>query len=388
MNVRLLVVAVVVAVLSLPMMAAEKVLIVVSSHGAEGEGERRAGFDFGELAQVYLVLSDNGFAIDIASPKGGAATPEDLDPEASYSQRFLADEKGKAALAKTVPIEAVNANDYRAIFVIGGKGAMFDLPNDAHLQKVVARIYESGGVVGAVCHGPAALVNVRLSNGAYLVADRKVNAFTEEEENVFAEEWLAKYPFILETELRKRGAQFEESALMMVHVATDGRLVTGQNPFSAARAAEGVVRALGRAVRERQPYTDEATILLIEELLDPNRAAAARAKFNTSPKQFQARLIAMYASFLLELASDDAGVRDAVALLTLADGHFVHPKVKLTLANAYVRMGESARAKLLLQAAQREFPQAKKITEMLEQLERTDRDDSAQTPNPSGRGSN
>jgi putative intracellular protease/amidase len=44
----------------------------------------------------------------------------------------------------------------------------------APLQQLAARIYENGGVIGAVCHGTIALGNIRLSNGQYLIHDRKV----------------------------------------------------------------------------------------------------------------------------------------------------------------------------------------------------------------------
>ena len=114
-----------------------------------------------------------------------------------------------AKLNNTLATNAVNANAYDAVFVVGGKGAMFDLPNDTALQSVIAQIYQQEGSVAAVCHGPAALVNVKLKDGSYLVANKAINGFTNQEEKLFGQKWINDFEFMLEDKLNERGAVFQ-----------------------------------------------------------------------------------------------------------------------------------------------------------------------------------
>ena len=136
------------------------------------------------------------------------------------------------------------ARGYAAIFFAGGHGTMWDFPDDARLQRLTATIYEKGGVVGAVCHGPAALVNVKLSDGSYLVAGRTVAGFTNEEEEAVG---LTKVvPFLLESRMIERGATITKAANFQAHSVADARVVTGQNPASATGVAEKIVGLLKR----------------------------------------------------------------------------------------------------------------------------------------------
>ncbi|WP_198555220.1 type 1 glutamine amidotransferase domain-containing protein [Siphonobacter sp. SORGH_AS_0500] len=119
---------------------------------------------------------------------------------------------------------------------------MWDFPENEALAAIGRKIYENGGVVSAVCHGPSALVNVTLSNGNYLVDGKKVNAFTNEEEVAVKLDKVV--PFLLEEKLKERGALFEKSGLWQPHVTVDQRLVTGQNPQSAKGVGEAVLAEL------------------------------------------------------------------------------------------------------------------------------------------------
>ena len=119
---------------------------------------------------------------------------------------------------------------------------MWDLPNNTAIAKIAADIYEQNGVVAAVCHGPAGLVNIKLSNGKYLLEGKKVNGFTNEEETIVG--LTNVVPFLLEDELKKRGGIYEKSDPWQVHVVSDQRLVTGQNPQSAKEVGEAIKEAL------------------------------------------------------------------------------------------------------------------------------------------------
>ena len=119
---------------------------------------------------------------------------------------------------------------------------MWDLSEDAALAALLSKGFESQRVIAAVCHGPAALVNVRLSDGSYLVADKRVCSFTNQEEAAVGLDSIV--PFALETVLRQRGAKFESGPMWSMHAVRDGNLVTGQNPASSAEVAREALKAL------------------------------------------------------------------------------------------------------------------------------------------------
>lgn len=117
---------------------------------------------------------------------------------------------------------------------------MWDFPDNRDIQRVTAAIYENGGIVGAVCHGPSALVNVKLSDGKYLVEGKKVNSFTDSEEKEVKKDNIV--PFMLESRLRERGAKFESAENWGNKVVTHERLITGQNPQSASSLGKTIVQ--------------------------------------------------------------------------------------------------------------------------------------------------
>jgi putative intracellular protease/amidase len=119
---------------------------------------------------------------------------------------------------------------------------VWDLPDNQEIAALATKIYENNGVVSAVCHGPAGLVNIKLSNGKFLIDGKKVSGFTNEEEIAVKLEKVV--PFLLEDQLKARGGIYEKSAAWQEHVVTDQRLVTGQNPQSAKAVGEAVKKAL------------------------------------------------------------------------------------------------------------------------------------------------
>ena len=131
-----------------------RVLLVVSSEGRD-QGRTRPGFEMDEFTQAWLILRRNGFEIDVASPRGGAVEADKYNATESFNAAALADPLAVRALAGTLPTAQLRAGDYRGVLVIGGKGAMFDLPADSALQRTIAAIWEQGGIVAAVCHGRA-----------------------------------------------------------------------------------------------------------------------------------------------------------------------------------------------------------------------------------------
>ena len=123
---------------------------------------------------------------------------------------------------------------------VGGSAIMFDAPDDTHLISLAKRIYEEqNGVLSAICHGVAGLVNIKLENGEYLVKGKVVNSFTNSEEG--NEKYI---PFLIERKLRERGASFKSASNWQEYVAVSGRLITGQNPASCKKLVAEIIKKL------------------------------------------------------------------------------------------------------------------------------------------------
>lgn len=219
-----------------------KVLFVITSHDALGSSGKKTGFHFGEAANAYKPFHDAGYDIDFASPKGGRAHHYGADLNDETQLWFIRNLDAADKLFNAKTLAEVDPANYDAVYFVGGHGVIWDLANDRTSEAIVRTIYEKGGVVGAVCHGPAALVNVKLSNGRYLVAGRKLTAFTDQEEREVKLDGVV--PFLTQSALESRGANFRAAANWEVNVQTDQRLVTGQNPASTKKMAEEMIRLL------------------------------------------------------------------------------------------------------------------------------------------------
>jgi putative intracellular protease/amidase len=225
----------------------KKILIALTSHGQLGATGRPTGFYLPEAAHPYHVFAAAGYRVDFVSPHGGEPPMDGVDRSDPIQAAFLDDVDAMAKVRATLRPEEVNPADYDAIFYAGGHGVMWDFPANTRLAEIARDIYEAEGVVAAVCHGPAALVNITLSDGRHLVDGKTVSTFTNEEEAAVG--LTEVVPFLLESRLRERGATITKAANFQAHTAVSERLVTGQNPASAAPVAEQVLQVLaGRPV--------------------------------------------------------------------------------------------------------------------------------------------
>ncbi len=220
----------------------KKILFVLTSHSERGGAGVPTGFHMSEASHPWKVLHEAGYEIDFVSPKGGVAPIDAFDLSDETNKEFWESDEYQLKIKNTMKPSEVDSSKYSAIHFVGGHGTMWDFPENEDLQKIGREIYENGGVVSAVCHGPAALVNLKMSNGNYLVDGKKVNSFTDAEEKKIGLENVV--PFLLESKLRERGAKFEKSDLWQEHVEVDERLVTGQNPASAKKVGEEVLNLL------------------------------------------------------------------------------------------------------------------------------------------------
>jgi putative intracellular protease/amidase len=223
-----------------------KILIVLTSHDQLGDTGKKTGFWLEEFAAPYYALKDAGAAITLASPKGGQPP---LDPKSDLPEnltelmkRFRTDKAVQADLANTKKLADVSADDFDAVFYPGGHGPMWDMPANATSIALIEAFVKADKPVGAVCHAPAALVNVRGKDGEYLVKSKRVTGFTNAEEEAVG--LTAVVPFLLEDRLKERGGVYSKGANWAPYVRVDGKLVTGQNPASSGPAAEELLKLL------------------------------------------------------------------------------------------------------------------------------------------------
>ena len=220
----------------------KKILFVVTSHDKKGSTGEPTGFYLSEVSHPWEILTQAGYEIDFVSPKGGKAPIDGFNLGDPVNKKFWENTVYRNKVENTMKPSEVNPDNYAAIHYAGGHGAMWDFADNEELATIAAKIYEQNGIVSAVCHGPAGLINIRLSNGKYLVDGKKVNGFTNEEEIAVKLDQVV--PFLLETKLIERGAIFEKSGLWQEHVVSDQRVVTGQNPQSAKAVGEAVLEQL------------------------------------------------------------------------------------------------------------------------------------------------
>jgi len=221
-----------------------RVLMVVTSHSQLGSTDEKTGLWLSEAAHPYYEFADHGFDVTFVSPEGGRPP---IDPRSSTADdptndRFNADSVAQARFSNSLTPGAVDPADFDIIFFAGGHGTMWDFPDNSRLARLAATVYDSGGYVGAVCHGPAALVNVKLEDGTYLVAGRRVTGFTNEEETARGLEKVV--PFLLQDRLTERGGDFVAGPNWQQNVVVSGHLVTGQNPASARGVAESIIELI------------------------------------------------------------------------------------------------------------------------------------------------
>jgi putative intracellular protease/amidase len=242
-----------------------KILAVVTSTNTMGNSGKSTGYELTELSRAYYVFKANGFEVDIASPLGGKPPVViDDDDMGEFDYAFLNDSVAQHKTDNTIAINNVLATDYQAIFFVGGKGAMFDFPNNKSIQTIVRDYYQSGKVVGAVCHGPAALVNVMLDNGQALVEGKKVCGFTNKEELLLISDAETIFPFLLQSKLTAQGAKFNEGGMYLNNVSHDKNLITGQNPWSTWALAETMIKQLGYTPKRRQITAEENAVTVLE----------------------------------------------------------------------------------------------------------------------------
>ena len=222
-----------------------KVLIPLTNHATLGDTDEPNGTYAPELTHALHVLAEAGIEYDLASIEGGSAPLYGTDIEDDEVNRhILASEEFRRRVDNTIPVSDINIDDYAAVYYPGGFGLLSDLACNEDFAALSAKHYENGGVLAAVCHGPAGLLPITLANGQKLLADKIVTAFTREEEIEFGT--IDKIPYLLEESLARLASQYRKVQPWQEFVVEDGRVITGQNPASASAVAKHIVKTIER----------------------------------------------------------------------------------------------------------------------------------------------
>lgn len=206
------------------------IVIILTNQKTIGHAGKKTGFHFSEFSHAYEFFKNHKYEIVVGSPLGGECPITSPHPEDSINAKFYNSPDKMKLVKETVKLDLLLNEQFDAVYGAGGHGTMVDFPNNATLEAIMNKTISRGGIVGAVCHGPAALVGAKGPDGKYLVDGRRINCFTNEEEK--KTQYYDDIPLFLESKLVEQGGKFECSSPRVGHVAVDGPIVTGQNPES------------------------------------------------------------------------------------------------------------------------------------------------------------
>jgi putative intracellular protease/amidase len=219
---------------------AHNVLFILTSHDTLGDTGKSTGYTVSEAADPWKVFSDAGWTVHVATVAGGPAPEDGFDPKDETQVAWRSDPHMRRQLEHAPTPANVNAAIYDAIYLVGGHGTMWDFPDDHDLATLICEVWDRGA---AVCHGPAALTTARLPDGSLLIDGKEVTGFSNTEEKAVKLDQVV--PFLLADRLAEAGGDYSQAAKWHEHVVADGRLVTGQNPASAAAVARKVLDLVG-----------------------------------------------------------------------------------------------------------------------------------------------
>lgn len=253
-------------------MARPASILIVVTNQDKIDPEHPTGLWLEEFTIAYRRFLQAGYHLVVASPRGKAAAIDPLSWEHGVVEKHR---EAMATLRSTLPLARLSVSDFEAIYFVGGHGAKYDFPYHPDVDRLVHGFVQAGKLIAAVCHGPAALLGARLSDGTPFVKGRRVTAFTNEETRAIhlphelpfllkrlSQSWhmgMAENvmePIIqascytnvmwshLESQLRELGAKFEAAPNWQDHVIVDHKLLTGQNPQSTDSLVSAVISAL------------------------------------------------------------------------------------------------------------------------------------------------
>lgn len=225
----------------------DKILFVVSNMKTYGNSSIKTSNHFGEIVYAYDVLINADYEVDFVSPNGGSVAFGYLNKTNSIQRKYLDNAKLLSKLKNTLTPKEVIVSSYKAVYYVGGGAAMFGVPENKHIQRIAIAIYEkNNGIVAAICHGSAGIVNLKTSKGAYIYKGKNVNGYPDKFERKEAA-YYKEFPFSIEQLLIKNGGKFSYSQKNRdKYYQVDGRLITGQDPSSAKIVAQKIIEILNK----------------------------------------------------------------------------------------------------------------------------------------------
>jgi len=226
-----------------------RILIVLTSRSEMDDTGHDTGFHFEEFTTPYYTFKDEGMVVELASMMGGkpphdpSSVAEEAEDQPASLRRFFNDKQAKDQLAHTMALHEVNSQRYDAIYMVGGHGAMWDLPHSQSLADILVEMYEDDKIISAICHGPAALLHARRpANDVPIVKGHELTCFSDEEEKALGLDNVV--PFLLQDKLEELGAKTHVSHPPHGAVVVDGPFITGQNPQALPELCDKVIAAL------------------------------------------------------------------------------------------------------------------------------------------------
>lgn len=226
-----------------------KIIIIVTNTGLYADGKLKTGLWLSELTHLYHAAREKGYEITVASPNGGhvPVDPESLKPFTldKVSEQYRNDPVFKELLRNSKSLAEVSGREFDLLYLAGGHGTMYDFPDNTVIQNLIRWHYENGKMIAALCHGAGGLLNVRLSNGEFLIKGKVITGFSWFEESLAGRK--KKVPFNLEAALKERESNYRKAYIPMTSkVVIDGNLITGQNPFSSKEMAKTIIAELNK----------------------------------------------------------------------------------------------------------------------------------------------
>ena len=233
----------------------KKVLIVVANPATATTTGWPVGFWAEELTHPYYELTERGVEVAIASPDGGKvemdalSDPRDPSKWSSndlISMGFVNTPELMALLEDTPKLADLHVDNFDALMIAGGLAPMWTFRDNEPLKQKIAEFYEAEKPVAVYCHGTSALVDVKLSDGSYLVAGKTVTGFSNIEED-YSDQFVGKkvMPWRVEDAFKERGANYVQGGLFKAFIVRDGRLITGQQQYSSRKVADALIEMLG-----------------------------------------------------------------------------------------------------------------------------------------------
>ena len=342
-----------------------KIVMIVSSYGKD-MGKTRPGFEMDEFSQAYLIFKANGLQVDVASPKGGKVESGQFNKAKPYNKIVLQDSVAMMLLNQTKPTSILNAKDYDAVYVVGGKGPMFDLVVDPSLQDFIVEMDSKRATISAVCHGTIALANVKKDN-KFLVENKTLTGFCNEEEVMFGKT-ASEFPFLLEDRLILRGAKYKKGDPMLPFMLKDDIFITGQNPYSTILVAEEIIKSLGKLPVSRTKYKDELSMELVKKVVNGD-STWAKSELKNNGVNYDLQLIAVYGYYQAMNAKENLDkIKKGISIIELVTPYYFDEDLYVKLSDYYVKLGDKNKAIETLDKVLEKNATSEKANEMLKKI--------------------